>query len=81
MIGYHVTTEKKAERYKKTGCILARVNFFSDLSVAKRWARKKGRNLILRFECTFYHPHRMHEFSYWTPENVYKYVAVNKEDQ
>ena len=51
MIGYHVTTTKKLERYKRTGGILPPVRFWPNDFTAKKWARKTLRDVILRIEC------------------------------
>ena len=36
MIGYHVTTEKKVEKYKQTGCILDASIFEKELPNEKK---------------------------------------------
>lgn len=43
---YHVTTPKKAQRYKETGAILAPVRGFTTLQAAMAWAIKTGRTVI-----------------------------------
>jgi len=50
MKGYHCTTEKKLARYKRTGCILPPVRFWTTLYSAKKWLKKTGRNILLEFE-------------------------------
>jgi len=42
MIGYHVTTPKKLEKYKKTGCILEPVRFWVNRDAAFSWAKRTG---------------------------------------
>ena len=49
-IGYHVTTDKKIQRYQSTGGILPPVRFFPNLYTAKRWAKRTGRTVILKIE-------------------------------
>lgn len=43
---YHVTTEKKAKRYRETGHIIAPVRGFTTLQCAMAWAIKTRRNVI-----------------------------------
>lgn len=43
---YHVTTQKKAKRYKDSGCIYKPVRGFDTLEGAMVWAIKTGRNVI-----------------------------------
>jgi len=71
MIVFHVTTEKKLERYKASGCILAPVRFWSTRYAAERWARKTGRGIILSFarpEQTY--PLPIKGGALWSPKNV-----------
>ena len=70
MIGYHVTTTKKFERYKITGGILPPVRFWPNDFTAKKWARKTLRDLILRIECIDSLPLPDHKPARWTPEIV-----------
>ena len=47
---YHVTTPKKAQRYKETGAILAPVRGFTTLQGAMAWAIKTGRTVIYKVD-------------------------------
>jgi len=58
MIGYHVTTYAKIERYIASGCILPPVRFWPDLATAQRWAEKTHRTEILVIECYEHHCNR-----------------------
>ena len=73
MVGYHVTTEKKLQRYRDTGAILPPVRFWAFRDSAVAWARKTGRNVILRIAPKTVHPlpdHKPRGHAYWTPEVV-----------
>lgn len=43
---FHVTTPKKAQRYRETGAILKPVRGFTTLNAAMAWAIKTGRTVI-----------------------------------
>ena len=43
---FHVTTPKKARRYKESGCIYKPVRGFTTLQGAMAWAIKVGRTVI-----------------------------------
>lgn len=47
---YHVTTPRKAKRYRQTGCILSPVRGFNNLTAAMAWAIKVNRSVILEFD-------------------------------
>ena len=73
MMGYHVTTPRKLERYHKTGCILSPVRFWKYLSSAEAWAKRTGRTKILRIDVRVAHPlpdHKPRGHAYWTDECV-----------
>lgn len=71
-IGYHVTTEKKLSRYKETGCILAPVRFWPTPDLAKQWASKTGRIIILKINLSeqISYPLPDHKPARFTPQNV-----------
>lgn len=46
MVLYHVTTEKKARRYRACGYIRKPVRGFTTLQAAMAWAIKAGRRVI-----------------------------------
>lgn len=75
---YHVTTAKKVARYEATGCILAPVRFWPGLFTAERWARRTGREIILRFpRPTTSYPLPDHRPAEWTPEMVRSWEVIN----
>lgn len=77
MTGYHVTTSKKMDRYTDTGAILPPVRFFPTLYTAKEWAKRTGRDLILRIECNESYPLPDHKPARWTPEIIREWVIKN----
>lgn len=74
MNGYHVTTTKRLQRYLETGAILPPVRFWRFLSSAEAWAKKTGRNTILRIadvkEAYPLPDHHPRGHAWWTPEIV-----------
>ena len=50
MILFHVTTAKKAAKYRKGGAILKPVRGFTTLQGAMAWAMKCGRKVIYQIE-------------------------------
>ena len=84
MIGYHVTTEKKVDRYIKTGCILSPVRFWNSLEQARAWARKTGRGVVLMIYATRVYPlpdHKPRGTSWWADENVRHWVVARPEEE
>lgn len=55
-IGYHVTTASKLQRYENTGAILPPVRFWPEYGLAEAWAKKTGREIILKIEVPHSHP-------------------------
>ena len=49
---YHVTTKKKAKRYKASGRIIRPVRGFDSLLAAMAWAIKTGRGVIYEIDCS-----------------------------
>lgn len=70
MIGYHVTTPKKLDRYKATGGILPPVRFWPNRFTAERWAKKTGRSVILEIEVSQSYPLPDHKPARWTSEFI-----------
>ena len=73
MVGFHVTTPKKLERYKQTGAILPPVRFWKWLASSKQWATKVNRSIILRIEVSEAYPlpdHQPRGHAYWSPNVV-----------
>jgi hypothetical protein len=50
MILYHATTPKLMEKYQKSKRIIRPVRGFSTEAAAIEWARKVGRNIVLKIE-------------------------------
>ena len=70
MKGFHVTTPKKLEKYRKTGAILPPVRFFPNKETAERWSKRTGRPLIVEIEAHESYPLPDHKPARWTPEIV-----------
>lgn len=71
MEGYHVTTAKKLERYRKTGCILPPVRFWPNEYTARKWMRKTKRDVLVKFERPDEsYPLPDHKPAMWTPGYV-----------
>lgn len=80
MILYHVTTPKKAKRYRETGCILAPVRGFTTLLGACVWAMKVGRSVVLEVQGNDCHKlpdhHNEHGQAWWIDHNVSSWKCV-----
>ena len=50
MIGYHVTTTKKLQKYEQSKCILPPVRFWPNEYFARKWQKRTGRDVILKIE-------------------------------
>lgn len=70
MVGFHVTTPKKLEKYFQTGSILPPVRFYPDLVPAQRWARRVGRSRIVVFHYVTSWPLPDHRPARWTNEII-----------
>ena len=57
MILYHATTEKKAKKYRQSGCIKSPVRGFSTLQAAMFWSMKIGRKVIYQIDAD--NPHKL----------------------
>ena len=80
MIGYHCTTPKKIERYKKTGCILPPVRFWRFRDSAVAWGKKTNRSKILEIEVNEAFPlpdHQPPRHAWWSPEMVRDWAETN----
>jgi hypothetical protein len=76
MIGYHVTTPKKLERYKATGVILSPVRFWAFENSAMAWANKTGRTIILKIEAYEPYPlpdHKPFGHAFWNHGDIDKW--------
>jgi len=78
MIGYHVTTPKKLDKYKSTGGILPPVRFWPNLETAKRWAKRTSRTIILQIEYGIAYPLPDHKPAKWTPEIIKRYQPLGE---
>jgi len=54
---YHVTTQRKAKKYRQSGMICSPVRGFNTLMGAMAWAIKVGRVVILEFDAEA--PHKL----------------------
>jgi len=77
MIGYHVTTPRKVQRYTDTGCILPPVRFWPNEYTARRWAKRTGRSVVLQIEVDISHPLPDHKPARWSPDLVRSWVDLN----
>lgn len=59
--GWHCTTKKKMVRYKSSGRIIAPVRFWPNKETAERWAKRTGRELVIRI--------RLESISYPLPDH------------
>ena len=79
MIGYHVTTKKKMERYKRTGSILPPVRFWAYKSSAEAWKKRASRDMILKIEVETAYPlpdHKPAGHAFWSPEVVREWSTL-----
>lgn len=77
---YHVTTEKKAKRYRESGGILSPVRGFDTLMAAMAWAIKTGRTVIYEFDAIDPHmlPDHHNEYgkAWWNDGNIHNYKCI-----
>ena len=85
MILYHVTTQRKAKRYKDSGHIKKPVRGFTTLLGAMAWAIKTGRKIIYEIHCErpFKLPDHHNDFgeAWWNDGDVVQYKCVFSGDQ
>ena len=74
MVLYHSTTEKKAKRYRETGCIQKPVRGFTTLQAAMAWSMKVGRTVIYEIvgESAYKLPDHHNEFgeAWWFDADI-----------
>ena len=81
---YHVTTPRKAKRYRETGYIYSPVRGFTTLMGAMAWAIKVGRTVILEFEAT--NPYKLPDHhnkwgeAWWNDGNIQEWKCVYSAD-
>jgi hypothetical protein len=81
MILFHCTSNKKFNKYIKTGCILPPVRGWKSIDSAKNWCNRTGRNIILKFECSEAYPlpdHKPRLHAYWTNEMIHEYEIIKR---
>jgi hypothetical protein len=76
MIGFHVTTKKKLDKYKQTGCILPPVRFWPNEFTAREWMKKTLRDVLLVINVEKSYPLPDHKPARWTEEIVRKWEIV-----
>lgn len=83
MIGYHVTTPRKLERYLATRAILPPVRMWPTLRIARLWAARTGRAVILRVETDDRrtYPIHDHEFGKFTDEPVRRFAIAELSEE
>ena len=77
MIGYHVTTRRKLDKYTKTGVILPPVRFWPNQYTALKWLKRVNRDLILEIDVKESYPLPDHKPARWTQEIVRSWRIIN----
>ena len=77
MIGYHVTTRRKLDKYIKTGVILPPVRFWPNQYTALKWLKRVNRDLILEIDVKESYPLPDHKPARWTQEIVRSWRIIN----
>jgi hypothetical protein len=80
MTAYHVTTQKKMERYRTSGCILPPVRFWPNEETARRWMKRTGRDVLVTFslEGLTHHPLPDHRPARFTDEIIRDYQEARQ---
>ena len=68
--GFHVTTSKKLNQYRLSGCIFPPVRFFPNAYTASRWAKRTGRDVILKIPVMESWPLPDHKPARWTDDYI-----------
>ncbi len=69
--GWHCTTPAKLERYKASGRIIAPVRFWPNKSTAERWAKRTGRQFVIKIRLDgVSYPLPDHKPARWCPFDV-----------
>lgn len=74
---YHVTTERKAKKYRQTGYIQQPVRGFANIKAAMFWAMRTGRRIIYEIEVettnVYKLPDHQNQFgqAFWTDKNIH----------
>lgn len=69
--GWHCTTARKLNRYKESGRIIAPVRFWPNKITAERWAKRTGRELVIRIKLDSpSYPLPDHKPALWCPADV-----------
>jgi len=69
-MGFHVTTSKKLNQYELSGCIFPPVRFFPNEYTACRWAKRTGRDVILKIKVEESWPLPDHKPARWTADYI-----------
>lgn len=76
--GYHCTTAKKLENYIRSKRIIAPVRFWPDLELAKNWAKRTHRKIILRVELEdISYPLPDHKPAMWCGRDVINFYTID----
>lgn len=82
---YHVTTPKKAKRYRSTGYIKSPVRGFTNITAALAWAVKTHRTVVLEIEAKnpYKLPDHHNKFgeAWWNDGNVENWKGVFSADK
>lgn len=85
MILYHVTTAKKAKKYRQTGYIKKPVRGFTTIEAAMAWAIKVGRKIIYEIDAQVYYKltnhHNRFGQAWWADHDVYNFKCVFSADK
>ena len=79
---FHVTTNKKAKRYRETGFIIKPVRGFNTLQGAMAWAIKTGRNVIYEVQGEEQNLHKLPDHhnkygnAYWFDQDITNLTCV-----
>jgi len=73
-VGWHCTTKVELEKYKSSGRIIAPVRFWPNEETAKRWAKRTGRELVIKIELPgISYPLPDHKPALFCPYDVVKF--------
>ena len=77
---YHVTTQKKAKKYRESGRIKTPVRGFTTQMAAMAWAMKVGRTVIYQINADNPHKlpdhHNQYGEAWWNDGDVREFVCI-----
>lgn len=79
MKGYHVTTNRKLEKYLQSKCILPPVRFWPNEYTAEKWRKRVNRDIILEIDIGSSYPLPDHKPARWTEEIIRDWKILRKE--